>query len=263
MTEPLRRQPAEDDVARIVRRVTGQEPESIRRFPTGLLHFVYDVALPGGGAIVVRMAPPGMSVTFDGALYWYERLRPLGIPMPDLLHADVDGRRHGVPLLIMERLPGTDLGHVYPSLTVQQKRRIVEEIVEIQRRAGSLPLGRGFGYATSHDDPRLRATWSEVLDAGLAGARRSIRRAGIVDAAVVDRVVAAVDRFRDRLDRLPPTCFLDDTTTKNVIIQDGRLTGIVDVDCVCFGDPVRTPALTRMALLAQGHEADYVEYWKA
>ena len=55
--------------------------------------------------------------------------------------------------------------------------------------------------------------------------------------------------------------FLDDTTTKNVLISGGRLSGIVDVDVVCFGDRLFTPALTRMALLSRGYATDYIRYW--
>lgn len=45
------------------------------------------------------------------------------------------------------------------------------------------------------------------------------------------------------------------------MVQDGRLSGIVDVDVVCFGDPVWTIALTQMALLSSGYEVDYVHMW--
>jgi hypothetical protein len=56
---------------------------------------------------------------------------------------------------------------------------------------------------------------------------------------------------------------LDDTTTKNVLISDGRLRGIVDVDYVCFGDPLFTVALTRMALLSMGADLEYTDAWCA
>jgi hypothetical protein len=46
-----------------------------------------------------------------------------------------------------------------------------------------------------------------------------------------------------------------------VIVHDGELSGIVDVDWVCFGDPLFTVALTRMALLARRYETDYIAFW--
>ena len=62
---------------------------------------------------------------------------------------------------------------------------------------------------------------------------------------------------------MPPTCYLDDTTTKNVIIHSGALSGIVDVDSVSFGDPLLTVGLTQTALLAEGFDLDYVHTWTA
>ena len=50
-------------------------------------------------------------------------------------------------------------------------------------------------------------------------------------------------------------------TTKNVIIHEGRLSGIVDVDMVWFGDPLFPVGLTRMALLNLDYNPDYIGYW--
>jgi hypothetical protein len=46
-----------------------------------------------------------------------------------------------------------------------------------------------------------------------------------------------------------------------VIVHAGRLSGIVDVDDLCFGDPLLLIALIRMALLAHGHDPVYFEEW--
>src|SRR5690606_36363146 len=50
----------------------------------------------------------------------------------------------------------------------------------------------------------------------------------------------------------------------NVIVgPDGRLSGIVDVDDLCFGDSRYAAALTRAALTAFGGPTDYVNPWLA
>jgi len=50
--------------------------------------------------------------------------------------------------------------------------------------------------------------------------------------------------------------FLHDTTTKNVIVtSEGRFSGIVDVDDLCWGDPRFAPALTLAAMQAFGGSA--------
>jgi aminoglycoside phosphotransferase (APT) family kinase protein len=58
---------------------------------------------------------------------------------------------------------------------------------------------------------------------------------------------------------VPATCFLDDLTTKNVIVQDGVLQGVVDFDHVCYGDPLFWIALTSTAIVSDVGEA-YLTY---
>jgi aminoglycoside phosphotransferase (APT) family kinase protein len=35
-----------------------------------------------------------------------------------------------------------------------------------------------------------------------------------------------------------PVCFLDELTTKNVLVESGTFQGIIDLDSVCYGDPL-------------------------
>lgn len=239
----------------------GRTVHSVRRFPTGLAHYVYDVATAEGEAYVVRLTRERQKDEFAGALYWYSLLKPRDVPLPELFFADATGQRFGFPVLVMERLPGTDLCHTYASLTHQEKQGLAKEVAGIQQRVTSLPAGKGFGYALSYDGVGLHPLWTGVLCESLARSRQRIRVAGVIDANVVDRVEAALPSMASYFDGIEPVCFLHDMQAKNVIVDDGKLSGIVDVDSVCFGDPLYTLALTRMALLSDGCDTLYVDAW--
>ena len=82
--------------------------------------------------------------------------------------------------------------------------------------------------------------------------------AGLFDLSVVDRLVRLLSTLARNLDAVPATPFLHDTTTKNVIVTArGMLSGIVDVDSLCFGDPRYVAALTTVALRAHDLPAGY------
>ena len=263
MTDSQPPNPTEQDAARILAEVFGCPVASIERFSTGLAHFVYDARLDDGRPIVVRLTRPANAPEFIGALYWYGCLKPLGIPLPELFYEDVRGNRHGFPVMIIERLSGSDLGDVYSSLSLDQKRQISAWVVDLQRRTSTLPQGPGFGYARSYDDPGLLPAWKDVLLGSLDRSHRRIESAGVVNVEVVERVRDRLGGFDDYLRSIEPVTFLHDTTTKNVIIDErGQPTGIVDVDTVCFGDPLFTLSLTRMALLAHGYDTAYVDHWE-
>lgn len=163
----------------------------------------------------------------------------------------------------MARLPGDDLGAVYAQLSDEAKKTIATAVTAAQSRAAQLPEAIGFGHALSYDDPALRQrrSWRQVLDELMLRSRQRMASVGAVNPAVVDRVTRSLNRFDGYLSQVRPVAFLDDTTTKNVLIHEGRLSGIVDVDEVCFGDPLLTVGLTQMALLARRLDTRYIEHW--
>jgi hypothetical protein len=251
------RAPGAEDARHIARRFAGESPLSWRRFPTGIGHWVYDVETLRGRRFVVRIARAADRQDFVGAVHWSRLLRPLGVPLPQILG---QGELRGLPYLVLARLPGEDLGNVYGELTSEQRRAIAAEVCRIQGVVGALPQGKGYGYVRGADGPYLD-TWAAVVDASLARSRSRLGAGLHRDAiARVQRQAAAWARY---FDGILPTPFLDDTTTKNVIVHEGCLTGIVDVDWVCYGDPLLTIGLTRTALLSAGLGVEYTDAWCA
>lgn len=249
--------------AHIVEHQLGQPIVAVERLPTGLMNWVYWVRLSDGAEVVIRLNRPGNGAHFAAAVRWQDQLTSRGVPLPALLAHDANPRDGSPPYMIIARLPGHDLGEVYPKLTATQKQTIAEQIAAIQRAVGGLPIGPGYGFASGYDDTTLHPTWAAVLRADLARSRTRMATAGLVDPALADRVADQIAAHAAYFDSVPPTPFLDDTTTKNVLIHEGQLAGIVDVDCVCFGDPLFTVALTRMALLSRDFATDYIDYWCA
>jgi hypothetical protein len=253
--------PTERDAAAIAADVLRSPVTTVTRFRTGWAHYTYEVRLAGERSVVVRVSRQEDIEAARGAIYWSHLLRPKGIPLPELLHADLSMARHPFPFIVLARLPGDDLGVVYERLSRQELRRLAERLAAIQAVVTALPAGRGFGYATSYEGEFAHASWHAVVAASFARSRRRIRSAGIVTESVVDAAEAAAGRFAGYFAQIGPIPFLHDITTKNVIVHRGRLTGIVDVDDLCFGDPLLLIALIRMALLAHGHDTGYVEDW--
>jgi len=255
--------PDEGAAARIAARALGIGIVAVERFPTGRQHWVYAVRGADGREAVIRLNRPGAGAIFAGAVAWNRLLRPLGVPLPALIAHDAAPAGDEYPYMLLERLPGRDLGAVYQTLRAEQRRVLAGQIAAIGELVGALPPGSGYGYARSYDDPQLHHNWMALLRASLHRSRARIVAAGVADPGYADRVEVRLERHHAYLDAVAPTPFLDDTTTKNVLIADGALSGIVDVDYLCFGDRLLTVALTRMSLLARGWVTDYIEHWCA
>ena len=258
MTESV---PTSQTAAAVVQHHLATAVQTVVRFQTGLAHYVYDVLTADGQRVVVRLGQVGQSADFVSAVYWHRLLTPRGVPLPNLLGSDVQPPVGSFPFLLMERLPGRDPNDEYPTLSAGQKRLLPQRLVQIQASVGELPPGPGFGFARSYEDRSLHATWADVLLTSLERSRRHTQSAGLVSTAHVDRVARKLPAYQAYFAAIPPTAFLDDATTKNVLVHNGQLSGIVDVDWVCFGDPLFVVALTQMALLKTRYNIDYITFW--
>ncbi len=258
---PVPREPTAADAARIVEAVVGRRVADIGRFSTGMAHFVYDVTLAGrGGRLVARLTRSETAGSFAGAVHWYPLLQEKGVPLPELIYAELDPAKHGFPVMLMARLPGEDLGSVYATLTRAQRLRLAEAIGTFQCAMQTLPHGPGYGYAISSEAAGLHGHWQDVVLAHLSRSRGRITDEAIAGEALIARTHAVVQRHAAYWDSVQPIAFLDDTTTKNVIVHRGRLSGVVDADFVCFGDVAQLVGLVRMALLSMRAEPDYAGF---
>jgi aminoglycoside phosphotransferase len=228
---------------------------SVRRFDTSNRHHVYDVRLTDGRAAVVRLGLPAQRAALGATLRWSQRLRPLGIPLPRVLALDLASE---FPFVILERLPGADLRTLIHTLKPPALGQIAGQMAVLQGLIAKLPGAGRFGFAAEADlAPCIR--WSDVLAQSLAESRQ-----GGLNEAAVDAVEQRFARLAKRLDDMPATTFLPDTTMRNVIVTEaGGFSGIVDVDRLCWGDPRYAPARAAMALLNSGLGTAYPEAWLA
>ncbi len=251
----------DDAIARkIVIDALKTDPVFVRRFSTGLHHYVYEVGLEDHSSVVVRIATPDNRPSMVGAFELSQFLRPKGVPLPRIISEGLD---HQFPYLILERLPGTDLLEVIKSLSNGQLSAIATEVVLAQQITATTVKAKKFGYAVQAENAP-HATWPFVLQDHLLRSKTRIVQAGLFDIVHISKLENLLVRHRTELEGQSATAFLHDTTTKNVLVTPtGTFSGIVDVDNLCFGDPRYVVALTMASLLNIGAAASYAELWLA
>jgi aminoglycoside phosphotransferase len=251
-------EPDAELAAGIATRVLGCAPTAIRKFRAGTRHHVFDVAFADRPPVVVRIGDRTARAEMAGAIHLSRLLRPQGVPLPAILAADA---RAPLPWLVLERLPGSDLGNVISDLAEDRLEAIAAKVARAQAVTATTRSAGRYGYAALPERaPHTR--WSQVLDANLARSRERMAAAGLFDVSLVEIVQAEVDSCRAEIDAIGAIPFLHDTTTRNVIVTaDGNFSGIVDVDDLCFGDPRYPAALALAVLMAYGGPASYVSAW--
>jgi aminoglycoside phosphotransferase (APT) family kinase protein len=245
----------EHAAADVTSHLTGETVKSVSRLTTGNQNYVYAVDTEQS-EYVIRMTTKFRD-KFVSALYWQEQLIPLGVPLAKFIAQDLDGQYSPFPALLMKRLPGADIGRVYQSLTAEQKRSIARQMVDIHAKLSVLPDGPKYGYTPN--PPHV--TWVDFLVKDLNVASDRINKAQIFDKNIIQIAFSELNSLKEDLLKIRPRPFMPDTTVKNVIIHDGTLVGIVDVDDICYGDPLFTLSLTYAGSEIDGHDTDYADAW--
>ena len=250
----------EKTASTVVQAMTGEVVLSISRMATGDANFVY-AAKTSAEEYIIRMTDVSHHHKFQAAVAWQNTLLPLGVPLAKFIRFDLDGTYSPYPALLMIRLPGDDLINVYSRLTDADKRNLACEMVSIQALCSTLPDGQGYGILDSYDDMTAERSWYEFLLRRLELYKEHIRSNAVFNPDMVTEAMRIVNDMKDNFSVIRPRPFLWDASERNVLVHHGKIAGIVDVDEICFGDPLLVIALTSTCLELEGFDTIYTDYW--
>jgi aminoglycoside phosphotransferase (APT) family kinase protein len=225
-------------------------PIEVIRFPTGFCHSVYYVKTKTE-VYVLRITESKWH--YDGSVKWLNKLAKFEIPIPKILK---NGQYRGIYYTLITYINGKDIGDVYYMLNDFQKRDIVKGLVEIQRKVSVIPADE-----IENSDYYSSAVCIERIQDVIQRHRDDITKNNIFDPNYCDVVLNLANKFNDYFASVKPMAYLDDISDKNVLIHDGKLAGIVDIDEMGYGDPLEIIGLTNLALLLRKADTKYVDYW--
>lgn len=234
----------ENLISRICLNCFSQKPNAMERCKVGQGNYVYIVEC-AGNKYVFRCSTE--SDAYGDTIYWLEKLSALEIPVPKVI---ADGKLEEYEYLILTYIEGKDIGLVYLQLKDEEKRAIAKEVVRIQRRAAALEA----------KDAESDWSWRTFVDDMLVRAKERIVQNGYFDVEKAERLQKEMKQLETYFSEIQPIVYLDDISSKNLLIHHGRVSGIIDVDWIGTGDRLTFAALTNMALLNMEYDTDYVQY---
>lgn len=219
-------------------------PQTIERCAVGQGNYVYIVECKGI-KYVVRCSSE--RDTYNDSIYWLEKLAVIDVPVPKVI---AKGKYNEYEYMILTYIEGKDIGIVYDQLMDEDKRVIAKEIVHIQNQVATLEL----------DDLETDWSWSAFINYILERAQERIVQNGYFDVEKVERLRGCLEQLKDYFASIKPVAYLDDISSKNLLVHNGQISGIIDIDWMGIGDKLTYVALTNMALLNMEYDTDYVKY---
>lgn len=252
--------PNNDIAASVVAKMTNEVVLTVNKMPTGEQNFVFAVKT-NEAEYVIRMTTAVHKHVVMSALYWQEKLLLLGVPLAKFIKSDLKGKYSEFPALLMLRLPGDDLCNIYKKLTNNEKKSLSKEIIKIQSVTKAMPLAIGFGIASSYEQEFKFHSWYDFVVYNLKRYVTAIEKNNVYATNRAAKALSFAENLKRQLQSIKSQPFLWDASERNVIVYEGKISGIVDVDELCFGDHLLVLGLTSVALMSEGHDDLYVQYW--
>jgi aminoglycoside phosphotransferase (APT) family kinase protein len=171
----------------------------------------------------------------------YQRVRELGAPVPRVLATDLGREIYPRNFIIIEKVSGVPLAGF--SLGTEERRKLIREAGWAIRAVHEIGVP-GFGVleeATYLRNAQVQGrydSWYEYLDGVLESAVTALRTSGAIDDAAVDRINRVVADHADSYDLGPVGHLLHGSfDPSHVLVDDGRVTALVDFGERCSGDP--------------------------
>ena len=160
----------------------------------------------------------------------------------------------------MKRAQGADLVHVYPCLSAAQKTSLADQVAIVHTKTKSLPFGQGFGFARFNEKP-VYSTWASFFFGRLQWCISQLSENRNISKSLLIAGKSVIFDSISIFDIVEPEPFIWDMAERNVLVFNGNLSGIVDVDNLLFGDPLYTVALADAAFEKDGFDNIYTNRW--
>ncbi|MCI8339612.1 MAG: phosphotransferase, partial [Lachnospiraceae bacterium] len=231
------------DAIAIFENNTKRSVVQIERCSVGIANYVFIVST-ANEKFILRCSKDENA--YKDTVYWLHRLSVCEIPIPIVLS---EGKYKDYSYLILPYIRGDDIGNVYCKLNDSEKKQIAKEVVKIQRKVSRLDIRADEGW-----------TWNCFVDEMLNRAEDRIKRKNYFDFNKIYIIKKLQKEIQEYLDMVPAVPYLDDISTKNLLIYEGNVSGIIDVDWIGFGDMLTFVAMTRVALLNMDLDTKYIDY---
>ncbi|MFT3743143.1 MAG: ATP-binding cassette domain-containing protein [Pyrinomonadaceae bacterium] len=221
-------------IDRIAQKEFGAVPSSITRMTTGICNEVYSVAI-GEREYIFRLKEEPRYML--GSHNNIPLFKSKGIKVPEILAEDYSKTWLPMAFQIQNKLPGRDLRDVIETLSDGELKAIGAEVANVFRQLSTVPNNGRFGVLWG-DDKDLVDSWSAEVARVTRVVTNWGKQTGVLDDKLVNVLAYVNSKYKGYFDRIRPYTYFGDIAGKNVMVHEGKFSGLVDLDSLAQGDPL-------------------------
>ncbi len=225
-------------IDQMVKKAIGSVPLSTRKLILGEVNEVYEAAGPDGKFVIVRISRRNYP-EFESERWAIEQCLKVGVPAPKVLLVDsiINGEEK-LAVSVEDRLKGEPLNSLHDQLRQSELESLVKNAGEILGKIHSVKTTKyghvnslGVGLDDKWTETMLRA--EKDLDKLYNAAARTDVPKNLID--------KALEILRDNVplyERATPHLLHTDYGPKHILVDSGKISGILDFEGCKSGDPV-------------------------
>lgn len=210
----------------------------------GFFNAAYEVVLPDGRELILKVAPPG-----EAEVMSYERnimfaevdsmklvSKYTEVPVAKVLAYDDTDTVCPSHYFFMEKLPGSSLSSIKKTLDEEQQERIYFALGQYASQINGIE-GKSFGY---YGQPGSQGTeWFAVFSKMLITAFEDAGKKQIPLAVEPTSLFSALEKEREIFQEVTkPKLVHWDLWDGNVLIREGQISGLIDFERCLWGEPL-------------------------
>lgn len=222
----------EKTIGLIIKKWLWLEPNNIERMSMGTCNEVYSVETENND-FIVRIS------SFPDFLKWSQKhipvLEHLWISVPKIILEDYSKSQFPYMFQILNKMEWRDLDYVISKLSNEEIDTISTEISNIFDKVKTIKTNDKF-WLVCWNEKQLNEKWTEWIKSWID----DIIERGIKTWLMDNRFKVILSELsftnKEYFSQVNSTTYLWDINAKNVLVQDGKFIGIVDLDCLMQGD---------------------------
>ncbi|MFC1623657.1 phosphotransferase [Patescibacteria group bacterium] len=211
-----------------------QKPLKIEKMTTGICNEVYLIALDNNKEIILRFNTDKKHMIGSG--FNIPLFKKQNINVPEIITEDYSKTKFPYSYQILSKIKGKDIGSVFHELNEEQLKDIAKKLASVINKLKKLPTSGKFGDIAGKDEENMFDSWLGVILDMYQEIKTRNQKTGVLDSEVLNILDNVVKKYTPYLKSAESIFYYDDMCSKNIMIDNGKFSGIVDLDYVRYGD---------------------------